>query len=37
MKGIGLVPKIVEAVRARASVGEIANVLKSRWGVYRPA
>jgi methylmalonyl-CoA mutase N-terminal domain/subunit len=36
MKGIGIVSKIVDAVRARASVGEIANVLKSRWGVYRP-
>jgi methylmalonyl-CoA mutase N-terminal domain/subunit len=31
-----LVPAIVEAVRARASVGEISNVLRSRWGVYRP-
>ena len=31
-----LVPSIVEAVRARASVGEIANVLRSRWGQYRP-
>jgi methylmalonyl-CoA mutase, N-terminal domain len=30
------VPSIVEAVRARASVGEIANVLRSRWGAYRP-
>jgi methylmalonyl-CoA mutase N-terminal domain/subunit len=32
-----LVPQIVEAVRARASVGEIANVLRERWGAYRPA
>jgi methylmalonyl-CoA mutase N-terminal domain/subunit len=31
-----LVPAIVESVRARASVGEIANVLRSRWGAYRP-
>ncbi len=31
-----LVPCIVDAVRARASVGEIAGVLKSRWGAYRP-
>jgi methylmalonyl-CoA mutase N-terminal domain/subunit len=31
-----LVPAIVEAVRARASVGEIASVLRSRWGQYRP-
>jgi methylmalonyl-CoA mutase N-terminal domain/subunit len=35
-KGGLLVPAIVEAVRARASVGEIANVLRSRWGTYRP-
>jgi methylmalonyl-CoA mutase N-terminal domain/subunit len=32
-----VVPAIIEAVRARASVGEISNVLSSRWGVYRPA
>jgi methylmalonyl-CoA mutase N-terminal domain/subunit len=31
-----LVPAIVDAVRARASVGEIADVLRSRWGMYRP-
>jgi methylmalonyl-CoA mutase, N-terminal domain len=31
-----LLPAIVEAVRARASVGEIANVLRSRWGTYTP-
>jgi methylmalonyl-CoA mutase N-terminal domain/subunit len=31
-----LVPAIVDAVRARASVGEIATVLRSRWGMYRP-
>ena len=37
LKGISLVPKIVAAVRARASVGEIASVLRSRWGTYRPA
>jgi methylmalonyl-CoA mutase, N-terminal domain len=37
LKAESLVPKIVDAVRARASVGEIANVLKSRWGAYRPA
>ena len=34
--GVSLVPAIVDAVRARASVGEIANVLRSRWGNYRP-
>jgi methylmalonyl-CoA mutase N-terminal domain/subunit len=31
-----LVPAIIDAVRARASVGEIANVLRSRWGSYKP-
>ena len=36
VKGVSLVPRIVDAVRARASVGEIANVLRSRWGTYRP-
>ena len=36
MRGETLMPRIVDAVRARASVGEIANVLRSRWGVYRP-
>jgi methylmalonyl-CoA mutase N-terminal domain/subunit len=29
-------PLIVDAVRARASVGEISDVLRSRWGMYRP-
>lgn len=28
---------IIEAVRARASVGEIADALRARWGSYRPA
>jgi methylmalonyl-CoA mutase N-terminal domain/subunit len=36
VKGVSLIPKIVDAVRARASVGEIATVLRSRWGTYRP-
>jgi methylmalonyl-CoA mutase, N-terminal domain len=31
-----LLPAIIDAVRARASVGEIANVLRARWGEYRP-
>ncbi len=35
--GESVLPAIIDAVRARASVGEIANVLKSRWGAYRPA
>jgi methylmalonyl-CoA mutase N-terminal domain/subunit len=29
-------PLIVDAVRARATVGEISDVLRSAWGVYRP-
>ncbi|HEU4721264.1 MAG TPA: methylmalonyl-CoA mutase family protein [Gemmatimonadaceae bacterium] len=32
----GLLPLIVDAVRARASVGEISDVLRARWGAYRP-
>jgi methylmalonyl-CoA mutase, N-terminal domain len=32
-----LMPLIVDAVRARATVGEISDALAARWGVYRPA
>jgi methylmalonyl-CoA mutase N-terminal domain/subunit len=32
-----LMPLIVEAVRARASVGEIASTLAAVWGTYRPS
>ncbi len=31
-----LMPLIIDAVRARASVGEISDVLSARWGSYRP-
>jgi methylmalonyl-CoA mutase N-terminal domain/subunit len=31
-----LLPLIVEAVRARATVGEISDTLRSSWGEYRP-
>ena len=31
-----LVPAIIDAVRARATVGEISGVLRDLWGVYRP-
>src|SRR5215218_3616833 len=31
-----LMPLIVDAVRARASVGEISDALRERWGAYRP-
>jgi methylmalonyl-CoA mutase N-terminal domain/subunit len=31
-----LMPLIVEAVRARGTVGEISDCLRERWGTYRP-
>jgi len=31
-----LMAPILEAVRARASVGEISDTLREVWGVYRP-
>jgi methylmalonyl-CoA mutase N-terminal domain/subunit len=31
-----LMPLIVDAVRARATVGEIADTLAARWERYRP-
>ena len=33
---VPMMPLIVEAVRARASVGEISDALRERWGAYRP-
>ncbi|MHB1863487.1 MAG: acyl-CoA mutase large subunit family protein [Gemmatimonadaceae bacterium] len=32
-----LMPHIIDAVRARASVGEISDALRAQWGEYRPA
>ena len=32
-----LMPPIIDAVRVRASVGEISDALRGRWGEYRPA
>jgi methylmalonyl-CoA mutase, N-terminal domain len=32
-----LMPLIIDAVRARASVGEISDGLRAEWGEYRPA
>ena len=32
-----LMPPIIEAVRARATLGEISDTLREVWGVYRPA
>jgi methylmalonyl-CoA mutase N-terminal domain/subunit len=31
-----LMPLIIEAVRARATVGEISDALRAVWGVFRP-
>jgi methylmalonyl-CoA mutase N-terminal domain/subunit len=31
-----LMPVIIDAVRSRASVGEISNALREAWGEYRP-
>jgi methylmalonyl-CoA mutase N-terminal domain/subunit len=31
-----IMPSIVDAVRARASLGEISDALRAVWGVYRP-
>ncbi|HEY6089851.1 MAG TPA: methylmalonyl-CoA mutase family protein, partial [Gemmatimonadaceae bacterium] len=32
-----LMPLIVDAVRARATVGEISETLAANWGLHRPA
>jgi methylmalonyl-CoA mutase, N-terminal domain len=32
-----LMEPIIEAVRARATVGEISDALRGVWGVYRPS
>ncbi len=32
-----LMPPIIDAVRARATLGEISDTLRTVWGVYRPA
>jgi methylmalonyl-CoA mutase, N-terminal domain len=34
---VPLMPHIIEAVRARATLGEISDTLREVWGVYRPA
>ena len=31
-----LMPILIDAVRSRASVGEISDVLRAEWGTYRP-
>jgi methylmalonyl-CoA mutase N-terminal domain/subunit len=35
--GERIMPPILACVRARASIGEISDALRSVWGVYRPA
>jgi methylmalonyl-CoA mutase N-terminal domain/subunit len=30
-----MLPVLIEAVKAHATLGEIANVLRAEWGVYR--
>ncbi|GAC1452640.1 MAG: hypothetical protein PVSMB1_00210 [Gemmatimonadaceae bacterium] len=35
-KQLRLMPLIIDAVRARATVGEISETLSSNWGLYRP-
>ncbi|HQT97367.1 MAG TPA: hypothetical protein PK416_05735 [Thermodesulfobacteriota bacterium] len=32
-----LMPLVIDAVRARASVGEISDALRAAWGEYRPS
>ena len=32
-----LMPRIIDAVRVRASVGEIADTLEKVWGRYQPS
>ena len=34
---VPLMPPIIAAVRARATLGEISDTLRAVWGVYRPA
>ena len=36
-RGTGpLMPAIIDAVRARATLGEISDTLRTEWGIYRP-
>lgn len=35
--GVHLMPYIIDAVRARGTVGEISDILASQWGTYQPA
>jgi methylmalonyl-CoA mutase, N-terminal domain len=31
-----LLPRILDCVRAYATIGEMCDILRSRWGVHRP-
>ena len=33
---VAMMPLVIDAVRARATVGEISDVLRAVWGEYRP-
>ena len=33
---VAMMPLVIEAVKARATVGEISDVLRGTWGEYRP-
>jgi methylmalonyl-CoA mutase N-terminal domain/subunit len=33
---VPLMPPIIEAVRARATLGEISDALRQVWGIYHP-
>jgi methylmalonyl-CoA mutase N-terminal domain/subunit len=35
-KHLHIMPLIIDAVRARATVGEISETLAANWGFYRP-
>ena len=32
-----LMPRIIDAVKAMVTLGEISDALRAEWGVYRPA
>jgi methylmalonyl-CoA mutase N-terminal domain/subunit len=36
-EGTSLMPPIIEAVRARATLGEISDTLRTVWGTFRPS
>jgi len=32
-----LIPRIIDAVKAMVTLGEISDALRAEWGTYRPA